>query len=173
MKSEPGFVILGRFHYKDMCFKVDHPHQFPNAIPTPILKPLHALWGPNEFIAAHVLSGMIQSIGSTWTSVPCESVTTLLGKCSRTIVARDYSGEVQRDPSGFLTSPSLLHGFALTIFDNFAMAGSVSTSLTYSWNLVFLACLMQFFKSLLCMYRSLVQIGETRPWMLTGFISVR
>jgi hypothetical protein len=31
-----------------------------------------------------------------------------------------------------LTSPSLLDGFALKIFDNLAMAGSVSTSLTYS-----------------------------------------
>jgi hypothetical protein len=39
---------------------------------------------------------------------------------------------VQREPSGFLTRPSLLHGLALKIFDNFAMAGSVSTSLTYS-----------------------------------------
>jgi hypothetical protein len=44
---------------------------------------------------------------------------------------------VHRDPSGFLTSPSLLDGFALKIFDSFAMAGSVSTSLTYSWNLFF------------------------------------
>jgi hypothetical protein len=98
----------------------------------------HALWGPNEFIAAHVLSGVIQGIGSTFTSVPlggglaCESITTLPGKCSHSIVARDSSGEVHRDPSGFLTSPSLLDGFALKIFDNFAMAGSVSTSLTYS-----------------------------------------
>jgi hypothetical protein len=31
MKSEPGFVIFGQFHYIGMCFKVDHPHQFPNA----------------------------------------------------------------------------------------------------------------------------------------------
>jgi hypothetical protein len=31
MTSEPGFVILGQFHYIYMCFKVDHPHQFPNA----------------------------------------------------------------------------------------------------------------------------------------------
>jgi hypothetical protein len=31
MKSESGFVILGQFHYMDMCFKVDLPHQFPNA----------------------------------------------------------------------------------------------------------------------------------------------
>jgi hypothetical protein len=50
----------------------------------------HALWGPNEFIVAHVLSGVIQSIGSTLTSVPlggglaCESVTTLPGNiCNR------------------------------------------------------------------------------------------
>jgi hypothetical protein len=31
MKSEPGPVIVGQFHYMDMCFKVDHPHQLPNA----------------------------------------------------------------------------------------------------------------------------------------------
>jgi hypothetical protein len=31
MKSEPGFVILGEFHYMDMYFKVNHPHQFPHA----------------------------------------------------------------------------------------------------------------------------------------------
>jgi hypothetical protein len=60
------------------------------------------LCGPNEFIAAHVLSGVTQDIGSTFNSVPlggglaCESVTRLPGKCSRTIVARDSSGEVLR-----------------------------------------------------------------------------
>jgi hypothetical protein len=34
IKSEPVFVILGQFHYMDMCFKVDHPTQFPNATRT-------------------------------------------------------------------------------------------------------------------------------------------
>jgi hypothetical protein len=64
------------------------------------------------------------------------------------MVSRDSSGEVLSNPSGFLTSPSLLEGLDFMILDNFAIAGSVSTSLTNSWNLVLLASFMQFLSDL-------------------------
>jgi hypothetical protein len=46
------------------------------------------------------------------------------------MVLRDSSGEVLSNPSSFLTSPSLFDGLDFRILDNFAIAGSVSTSLT-------------------------------------------
>jgi hypothetical protein len=87
-------------------------------------------------------------------------VTMLPGKCSLTMVSRDSSGEVLSDPSGFLTSPSLFEGFDFRILDNFAIAGSVSTSLSNSWNLVFLASFMQFLSDLFSLLRSLKSTGE-------------
>jgi hypothetical protein len=109
---------------------------------------------------------VIHGIGSTLTlvllgrGIPGVSVIALPGKCSCTMYARDSSGEVH---SCFLTSPSLLDGLALRIFDSFAIAGSVSTSLTYSWILVFLACLMQFFRVLLRMLRYFRSAGWGPP----------
>jgi hypothetical protein len=91
------------------------------------------------------------------------SVTMLPGKCSLTMVSRDSSGEVLSEPSDFLTRPSLLEGFDFRISDNFAIAGSVSTSLTNSWNLVLLASFMQFLSDLFRALRSFKSTGEGRP----------
>jgi hypothetical protein len=78
---------------------------------------------------------VIQCIGSTFISVLLGGglawvfVTTLPGKCSRTIVARDSSGEVHRDPSGFLTSPSLQGGFALCCLEPYPISPVVIATL--------------------------------------------
>jgi hypothetical protein len=90
-------------------------------------------------------------------------VTMLPGKCSLTMVSRDSSGKVLSDPSGFLTSPSLFEGLDFRILDNFAIGGSVSTSLTNSWNLVLLASFMQFLSDLFRALRCFRSAGEGQP----------
>jgi hypothetical protein len=98
------------------------------------------------------------------------SVTMLPGKCLLTMVSRDSSGKVLSDPSGFLTSPSLFESLEFRILDNFAIAGSVSTSLTNSWNLVFLASFMQFLSDLFRVLRSFKSTGEGRPCRYAFFL---
>jgi hypothetical protein len=78
-------------------------------------------------MAIHVLSGVIHRIGSISFSTPIGGggtgsvVTELQGKCSSTIVFRDSSGEVLKEPSCFLTRPNLFAALDLSIFDSFAM----------------------------------------------------
>jgi hypothetical protein len=91
------------------------------------------------------------------------SVTMLPGKCSLTMVSRDSSGKVLSNPPGFLTSSILFEGLDFRILDNFAIAGSVSTSLTNSWNLVLLASFMQFLSDLFRALRCFKSTGEGRP----------
>jgi hypothetical protein len=88
------------------------------------------------------------------------SGTILPGKCLLTMVSRDSSGEVLSNPSGFLTSPSLFEGLDFRILDNFAIAGSVFTSLTNSWNLVLLEYFMHFLSDLLERLGLLSQLGR-------------
>jgi hypothetical protein len=84
-------------------------------------------------------------------------------KCSLTMVSRDSSGEVLSKLSDFLTRPSLLEGFDFRILDNFAIADSVSTLLTNSWNLVFLASVMQFLSDQFRVLRCFKSTGEGQP----------
>jgi hypothetical protein len=79
------------------------------------------------------------------------------------MVSRDSSGKVLSNLSGFLTSPGLFEGLDCRILDYFAIAGSVSTSLTNSWNLVLLASFMQFLSDLFRALRSFKSTGEGRP----------